>query len=85
MPYIKQDGRVELDDGQIPADPGELAYALSQIIDDYLIANGRVNYARHAEVTGVLETLKLEFYRRFTGPYEDRKREENGDAFFFRI
>jgi|688.fasta_scaffold1652606_2 hypothetical protein len=83
MPYIKQEDRVELDDGQIPADAGELAYALSQILDDYLISNGRVNYARHAEVVGVLETLKLEFYRRFTGPYEDDKRESNGDAFYF--
>jgi hypothetical protein len=76
--------REELDEGSIPSNPGELAYSLSQILDDYLISNGQVNYARHAEVVGVLETLKLEFYRRFTGPYEDRKREDNGDAFYFR-
>lgn len=84
MPYIKKEDRLDLDAGSIPHDPGELAYVLSQILDDYLLGNGHISYARHAEVVGVLETLKLEFYRRFTGPYEDRKRAENGDAFYFR-
>lgn len=85
MPYIKQDDRNGLDVKHIqaPSDAGELAYMLSQVVDLYMSDKGRINYAAHAEVIGVIETLKLEIYRRFTGPYEDKKREENGDAFFY--
>jgi len=82
MPYIRQDVRTALDEGGVPRDAGELAYVLSQVVDEYL-SHVIVNYAKHAEVVGVLETLKLEYYRRFTGPYEDQKREENGEAFFY--
>lgn len=86
MPYIKQVDRehfVNLTHVDVPSDPGELAYLLSQVVDHYFSNFDRVNYAAHAEVIGVLETLKLEIYRRFTGPYEDKKREENGEAFFY--
>jgi len=80
MPYITQEQRVDLNDGAYPNDPGELAYALSTVVDEYF-GQTKVNYAKYAEVIGVLETLKLEIYRRFAGPYEDKKREENGEAF----
>jgi len=84
MPYIKQAERGRLGTQHItpPHNPGELAYVLSQVVDSYLKGFSHVNYATHAEVIGVLETLKLEIYRRFTAPYEDKKRSENGDAFF---
>ena len=32
------------------------------------------------EADGVLELVRLEFYRRVVAPYEDMKREENGDV-----
>jgi hypothetical protein len=85
MPYIPSADRFPLEGKfvETPADPGELAYVLSQTVDAYFSNFDRVNYAAHAEVIGVLETLKLEIYRRFTGPYEDQKREQNGEAFFY--
>jgi hypothetical protein len=86
MPYIKQEDRkhfTNFDLVEPPSDAGELAFLLSQAVDLYLSNFDRVNYAAHAEVIGVIETLKLEIYRRFTGPYEDQKREENGEAFFY--
>jgi len=30
---------------------------------------------------GVLECIKQEFYRRAVAPYEDKKKEENGDVY----
>jgi len=81
MPYIEKQDRKQLQQ-RLPDNAGELAYVLSQNVDAYL-ATHKVNYARHAEVIGVLETLKLEIYRRFTAPYEDAKHFHNGDAFTF--
>jgi len=81
MPYIRQDQRVDLNGGASPMDAGELAYVLSQVVDEYF-GESKINYRKHAEVIGVLETLKLEIYRRFTASYEDEKRQENGEAFY---
>lgn len=39
-----------------------------------------VRYADYNEVIGVLESCKLEFYRRHVAAYEDRKIKENGDV-----
>jgi len=30
---------------------------------------------------GVLECAKMELYRRVAAPYEDKKKEENGDVY----
>ena len=81
MPYIEKNDREQLQQ-RLPDNAGELAYVLSQNVDAYL-ATDKVNYAKYAEVIGVLETLKLELFRRFTAPYEDAKRSQNGDAFTF--
>ena len=81
MPYIEKQDRKQLQQ-RLPDNAGELAYILSQDVDAYL-ATHKVNYAKYAEVIGVLETLKLEIFRRFTAPYEDAKHAHNGDAFTF--
>jgi len=39
------------------------------------------NYADYNEVMGVLECVKQELYRRLIVPYENKKKEENGDVF----
>jgi len=36
-------------------------------------------YFNYNRAMGVLESCKLEFYRRFVGRYEDKKIKENGD------
>jgi len=38
------------------------------------------NYAQYAAFIGELESAKLEIYRRFVAPYEDKKIQENGDV-----
>jgi hypothetical protein len=37
-------------------------------------------YFNYNRAVGVLECIKLEFYRRMVGPYEDTKIRESGDV-----
>ena len=80
MPYIKQEARELLDDGELPDNEGELNYTISTLHDDYLSAYG-LNYANVNALVGVLECAKLELYRRIAAPYEDIKIQENGDVY----
>lgn len=55
---------------------GDLNYCVSRICGDLL---GDTSYKKIAVITGVLENIKQEFYRRMAEPYENEKIEENGD------
>ncbi len=81
MPYIPTEDRKRIDAGGAPGTPGELNYAISRLVDDYLMARGGIRYTHLNEVVGVLECAKLEIYRRLAGPYEDDKREEAGEVY----
>lgn len=85
MPYIDDDARTRLRTGQAPANPGELNYAITSLVDAYLAAcaesAGRLRYSHVNEAVGVLECAKLELYRRVAAPYEDDKIAENGDVY----
>ena len=95
MPYIDEQERVELDnqiDNMILAirnnktnlnNPhdfsnylGRINYCFSRII--YGVMRD-VSYRNIAMVTGVLENIKQEYYRRVAEPYEDIKIRQNGD------
>ena len=95
MPYIDEQERVELDnqiDNMILAirnnktnlnNPhdfsnylGRINYCFSRII--YGVMRD-VSYRNIAMVTGVLENIKQEYYRRVAEPYEDMKIIQNGD------
>ena len=90
MPYIPQKRRTELDDYvsllisalEDPSDSftaGELNYVITKIM--LAVWNVRPSYTNAAHIVGILETLKLEYYRRAVVPYEEEKREENGDVY----
>jgi len=81
MPYIDRDARARMDAGEAPGNAGELNYAITRIVDAYLIQRGGIRYGHLNEVIGVLECAKLELYRRLAAPYEDLKREESGDVY----
>lgn len=85
MPYVSVEARDRLDSGEPPEGAGELNYAVTMLVDAYLSraaeADGRTRYAHLNEVIGVLECAKLELYRRVAAPYEDGKREENGEVY----
>lgn len=90
MPYINESKREELDaciDNLIRClDPekdlivsnilGDINYTFSRILGGLM---GTTSYNKIAMITGVLENIKQEFYRRVASPYEDKKILENGD------
>lgn len=78
MPYIKAQQRADLASGKFPQDAGELNYSITQMLLRYLEAKGQC-YATFNEIHGVLSCVSQEFYRRWTAPYEDQKKAENGD------
>jgi hypothetical protein len=91
MPYVKPEVRARLD-GAVEAlalalsneglDPGAVNYALSRtILRSAAMAGVQWRYSSITMVVGVLQTMVLEFYRRVAAPYEDAKRDENGDVF----
>ncbi len=81
MPYVTAEARERLDRGGAPQSAGELNYAISRLVDAYLIERGGVRYAMLNEVIGVLECAKLELYRRVAAPYEDSRRSETGEVY----
>ena len=91
MPYIKQEDRNNLYAlitrlGVEINTAGELNYTITKLVIMYLqgcqASRGvRFNYSGIATVTGVLENVKQEFYRRAATPYEDLKIKENGDVY----
>ena len=88
MPYIKQEERKKYE--RVLSD---LVHLLEEIPEEN--RDGHINYIvtvllkrlyrpptyrRYNKAIGVLECVKLEFYRRIVSPYEDDKIKENGDV-----
>lgn len=61
-------------------DPGMLNYLVTRLVNQYVLNHG-LRYRSLAEVTGVLENVKQELYRRVAAPYEDQKIMDNGDVY----
>jgi len=94
MPYIEPKIRVKLDphienlakalleDRPFNLDgAGHLNYAITRLVMLTAFPEGRRSYSGIALVTGVLENVKQEFYRRVAAPYEHGKMMVNGDVF----
>lgn len=86
MPYIARDRREKLDPviGLLQDElnfggfsEGELNYVLSRFVGHYFRKQRR--YYTIARVTGVLQNVAQEFYRRMAAPYEDEAIQKNGD------
>jgi len=78
MPYIKQEDRDRVR-RSTPQNSGELNFKLTELIQNYFVANGE-SYQQINDIVGALEGAKLEFTRRVTNSYEDAKIKENGDV-----
>ena len=93
MPYIKEEARVFLDecienmiqcltegngltDDEFLSILGEINYTFSRVLAGSM---GKTSYSKIAMITGVLENIKQEFYRRVAVPLEKKKILENGD------
>lgn len=92
MPYIYQEHRDKLDsiidelaekikeihkDTPAQTRDGLLNYSLTRLLNN-VYANAR--YHDFNELIGMLECCKLEYYRKYIGPYEVIKEEENGSV-----
>jgi thymidylate synthase len=55
---------------------GDINYAFSRVLSNLM---GDISYSKIAIITGVLENIKQEYYRRVAQGYEDKKMLENGD------
>lgn len=93
MPYIKVDRRNKIDKSieqlaKTLSSNRENKQSLEEILGDINYSFSRIlailmekpNYNKVAMITGVLENIKQEFYRRIATPYENQKIEENGDV-----
>ncbi len=81
MPYIKQFERAEIKAAatalsRAALSPGQLNYAISTLVHCWL--GKACRYNDYNEAIGVLECVKLELYRDVIGPYEQKKKDENG-------
>ena len=66
----------ELDNDNVMAVLGDMNYVVSRLFSKIM---GKTSYAKIAMITGVLENIKQEFYRRVAVPYEEEKIVTNGD------
>ena len=85
-PYITEATRkaIEKYGDSVIQHPGELNYKITTVMLEYLKRishNRKLSYADYNVVIGVLESAKLEFYRRAVSKYEDEKIKENGDVY----
>ena len=66
----------DLDEQEFTSILGDINYVFSRILGSL---TGDPCYNKICMITGVLENIKQEFYRRIASPYEDKKILENGD------
>ncbi len=82
MPYIPKEERYKFSDSldfvEMIESEGQLNYVLTTIIHKYL-EQKKKNYCTLNSIMGVLSCVSLEFYRKIVSPYEDMKKQENGE------
>ncbi len=94
MPYIDNDGRnfvdkelvaliTKLKHSSIPDEKreGYLNYTLCKLLFEVMRPHGGWRYWAINSVMGVLNCVTLEFYRRVAVPFEEKKKEQEGDVF----
>lgn len=82
MPYILQDRRRAIDNGEPPITAGELNYLLTTKCEQFVAdMYGKLSYDGINAVMGVLASVQGEFYRRVAAPYEDEKAAQNGEVY----
>lgn len=86
MPYIPRSARQGLNPDWQPCTPGELNYAITRLLVNYLhlyksTETGRPSYEHIAEAIAACTEAAAELRRRVLAPYEDLKCAENGDMY----
>lgn len=87
MPYVPRDEQAVLDRAlrefyhvrdPRSCSPGQMNYIITKLLLRYM---GEVGYFMINSIRGILACVGDEFYWRVARPYEDEKREENGDVY----
>ena len=90
MPYIKPEDRAKFhlhaDHGAegiklVAENAGELQYCIAVLMKAFLARKPVYRYQDLNDVMGALAGAQMEFYRMVVGPYEDKKRIQNGDVY----
>ncbi len=82
MPYIKKQKRAEIDNALDHVildglDDGGLNYTITKLCHWFIMDKG-LRYFTLVRVMGCLICVMFELYRMVVGPYENKKRMENG-------
>ena len=92
MPYIKPEDRKLYDNliNELGTDlyasyqdkniAGDINYIVTRLLNTAYNIKDKPSYAKINEIVGVLDCIKMEFYRRIAVPYENKKIDENGDV-----
>ena len=81
MPYIPPHRRVSISNHDSPPQQiGELNYYITKKLLNWVKIHGE-SYTTYNEIIGLLDCIKLEFYRKKVAKYEDKKCKENGDVY----
>ena len=84
-PYIKKEDRPDIEDivdiyaYHLKCD-GHLNFFICKLFLKLMRINGGIRYNKAKEFIGELEMAKMEIYRRWVSPYENEKRDSNGDV-----
>lgn len=79
MPYIDVQQKENLKT-RGPKNAGELNYAITKLLIEYLADNG-LRYQQINDIMGAVHSAASEFYIRVARPYEDEKIIDNGDVY----
>ena len=91
MPYIDNKARLKIEYkgeninyiselSSVIENEGELNYVITRLCSNFLKQKGE-KYSVYNTLIGVLDCVKLEFYRRKVSTYEDTKIKINGDVY----
>lgn len=69
-------GKYSLNNDEVCSVLGDINYSISRLCSQIM---GDPSYSKIAMITGVLENVKQEYYRRIAVPYEENKKAQNGD------
>lgn len=86
LPYIEREKRDKFDMslqylGKHIEKAGDLDYCITKLCTYFIQTMGGLKFKNLALVAGILLFVILETYRRIASPYEDEKKNENGDVY----
>ena len=80
MPYIKAERRDNIEEVMEYPESEDINFVMTTLLIDYVNKKG-MTYSTINEVLGVLECVKMEFFRRIAIPVENQQLNENGDVY----